>query len=379
MNSIRCTKCGEEIEISETLKHQIEENVLSDIRAKHTKDLELVRSQTEEKLKKSLALEMELKFKDKEEETEELKTRNKELTTQILDLNKLLRELKDHQERMEIDNQKRLHEQIEKVKEENLKIVSEKAQFEMLELKKQLDDTRRALNDANTKLSQKSQQLQGEVMELDLESHLKAAFPHDEIIPVAKGAIGGDILQRVRNSYGQAAGVILWEAKRAKWTPSWLAKLREDGRKEGANTCILVCETMPRDIATFGWLEGVLVCSYAYALPLAEVVRRAILQIAIAKSASINKDSKLQSLYEYLQSETFRHRFEAYVEGIVAMQQDLETEKRSMTRLWKKREMEIQKVLHSIANMYGELQGIMGSSLPEIKQLELPGSTKSAS
>ena len=54
------------------------------------------------------------------------------------------------------------------------------------------------------------------------------------------------------------------------------------------------------------------------------------------------------------------------------MQQDLETEKRSMQRIWKKREMEIQKVLGSIANMYGELQGIMGSSLPEIKQLALP-------
>lgn len=372
MNSIKCTKCGEEIEISEALRHQIEENVLSDVKARHIKDLDLVRRETEEKLKKSIAEEMELKFKNKEEETKELRTRNKELMTQILDLNKLLRELKDRQERMEIENQKRLNEQIEKVKEENLKVVSEKMQFEMLELKKQLDDTKKALNDANTKLYQKSQQLQGEVMELYLENRLKAAFPHDEIIPVTKGAVGADILQKVKNSYSQLAGIILWETKRAKWTPSWLPKLREDGRKEGANTCILVCETMPKDITTFGWLDGILVCSYTYALPLAEVVRRGIIQIAIAKSGAVNKDEKLQSLYEYLQSETFRHRFEAYVEGIVAMQQDLETEKRSMQRLWKKREMEINKVLNSIANMYGELQGIMGSSLPEIKQLALP-------
>ena len=68
----------------------------------------------------------------------------------------------------------------------------------------------------------------------------------------------------------------------------------------------------------------------------------------------------------------FRHHIEALVESSVADQQDLETEKRSMQRVWKKREMQIQRTIDSLSNMYGELQSMMGSSLPDIKSLSLP-------
>jgi hypothetical protein len=62
----------------------------------------------------------------------------------------------------------------------------------------------------------KAEQLQGEVLEIQLESLLKSRFPQDEIEPIAKGTHGGDILQRVRGSLSQACGTIIWEAKRTK-------------------------------------------------------------------------------------------------------------------------------------------------------------------
>ena len=93
----------------------------------------------------------------------------------------------------------------------------------------------RQIEELRRKAEQGSQQLQGEVQELELEATLRARFPHDTIEPVPKGEFGGDILQRVVGPTGQPCGTILWESKRTKnWTDGWLAKLREDQRKVGA-------------------------------------------------------------------------------------------------------------------------------------------------
>ena len=43
-----------------------------------------------------------------------------------------------------------------------------------------------------------------------------------------------------------------------------------------------------------------------------------------------------------------------------------------MERVWKKREMQIKKTLLNVSRMYGELQGVMGNALPDIKTLSLP-------
>jgi len=107
-------------------------------------------------------------------------------------------------------------------------------------------------------------------------------------------------------------------------------------------------------------------------LPLASLIRRSVLQTAVAKDTAANKDEKLEMLYEYLQSEAFRHRFESFAEGIKEMQDDLDYERRAMERIWKKRETQIKRMSINSSRMYGELQGVMGNALPEIKTFALP-------
>ena len=213
-------------------------------------------------------------------------------------------------------------------------------------------------------------------LELEFENNLTSAFPDDEIIPVAKGKRGGDVIQKVKGKSGRVGGVILWETKRAKWSPSWAAKLREDARSEDATVAVLVTTELPRDIENFALTGGIIITSYAYAIALAGVLRRSILQIAVAKQTAENKDENLEMLYDYFQSESFRHRFEAFAEGINEMQADLDYEKRAMERVWKKREVQIKKTIINASRMYGELQGIMGAALPDIKALSLPEGDK---
>ena len=80
----------------------------------------------------------------------------------------------------------------------------------------------------------------------------------------------------------------------------------------------------------------------------------------------------MEVVYNYLASQEFRQRIAGVVEAFVTMQSDLETEKRAMHKSWSKREKQLQRALTNTAGMYGELQGIIGASLPEIEGLGLP-------
>jgi len=62
---------------------------------------------------------------------------------------------------------------------------------------------------------------------------------------------------------------------------------------------------------------------------------------------------------------------EAIVEGFSTMQTDLDKEKRALTKIWKQREKQIDKVLENTIGMYGSIKGIAGSAIGEIKSLEL--------
>lgn len=374
-NTVKCKNCGEEIEISEAFRHQMEEQIVATLKSSHAKELENAQKSAEEKALKKITEEMELKMKDGENEKQELKEKNQKLQENILELSKSIRELKESNDKQAIENQKKLNEEIENIKEEAAKNQSEKHRVEMLEYEKKIGDYKKMLDEANYKLSQKSQQLQGEVMELDLEKELRESFLYDEISEVGKGTQGADIIQKVKGQSGRLAGIILWETKRAKWSPSWLAKLREDGRKSEASVCILVSDNLPKDVSNFALMEGIVVTSMDCVLSLASLIRRSILQTAVAKDTASHKDEKLEMLYEYLQSEAFRHRFESFAEGIKEMHTDLDTERRSMERIWKKRETQIKRMSINSSRMYGELQGVMGNALPEIKTFALPEET----
>ena len=371
-NKFKCKNCGAEIEVTEAIRHEIEESLIRSIESKHKGELEEAVKKTEEKASLKAQEAIENQLKDLRKENEEEKERNRELNKQIGDLLEELRGLRRRDQDRDIETKKKILDMEEKIRLEVAKSADEKSNLKIAELEKKLVDTEKSLIEAQKKTRQGSQQLQGEVLELDLENRLKNNFHNDEVEAVGKGISGADVIQRVKNNQGRVAGIILWETKRAKWSPSWLPKLREDARKANASVAVLLSDELPKGVGSFEFTDGVLVTSYSYAMPLAVLLRKQLMQLAAAKSAAVNKDQTLEKLYNFFQSDTFRHRFEAYVEGVVEMQQNLESEKRSMNTIWKKREGQINKSLDNLTALYGDLQGIMGKSLPDIKSLSLP-------
>ena len=53
------------------------------------------------------------------------------------------------------------------------------------------------------------------------------------------------------------------------------------------------------------------------------------------------------------------------------MQSDLESEKRAMMGIWKKREKQLQKVLLNTNHMYSSIKGIAGNAIQSVPALEL--------
>lgn len=371
MDTVLCPHCGKKVEVSQALKHQLSEELREELNAKHKEELGKLREEIEKKAAKKIKEELELKMKDYQNEAAEEKEKSRKLGEQLLEMNKHIRDLQRKDEQRELDMEKKLSVEREKLHEELSKTLKEKTDLEKAELRKQLDDTKKALEEAQRKAAQKSQQLQGEVLELDLEAQLRNNFPTDEVSPVPKGIEGADISQKVRNKFGQTAGLILWETKRAKaWGKDWTMKLREEKRKFETCVPILVSDILPDGIERFGFYENIWVACYEYALPLAEVLRIGLFELAVAKSTSAHKDEKLEALFAYLTKDSFRNRFESQVESIVQLKNDLEAERRSTVRVWARREKQIERLMGSVARMYGDLQGILGQSLPSIPSLD---------
>jgi hypothetical protein len=219
---------------------------------------------------------------------------------------------------------------------------------------------------------QGSQQLQGEAQELVLESLLAAKFPSDLVEPVPKGEFGGDILHHVFNHAGQTCGTLLWESKRTKnWSDGWLAKLRQDQRASKADFAILVSRVLPKGVDLFDYVDGIWVLDPKCVIPVAIALRQSLIEIAAVRQAGEGQHTKMGMVYQYLTGPRFRTRIEAIVEKFTDMQDDLDKERKTMTRLWAKREEQIHGVIEATAGMYGDLQGIAGKSLDGVEGLEI--------
>jgi hypothetical protein len=252
------------------------------------------------------------------------------------------------------------------------KALAEQQDLKLKEKEKQINDLRQALEDAKRRSELGSQELQGEVLELDIQAALERQFPADRIEPVPKGMRGADIIQRVRNERLEDCGAVIWETKNTKlWQPAWLDKLKQDQRSVGAATAVLVSVALPEGIEGFGRIDGIWVASLKNWPPLAVALREQLIQVAQARAAFAGKSEKMELLYQYLAGDEFRQRVEAIVEAFEAMQGQIQRERRAMEKQWAEREKQLQRVIGSTAGMYGSLQGIVGSGLAAIPALEL--------
>ena len=345
--------------------------------------IERSRIAAEEAQKAKLALGGDLDQKTKEISTlqEILKQRDSKLAEAQKAQAELIRkerELDDAKRELDLTIEKRIRADLGAEREKAKKEAEEELKLKVMEKDQTITAMQKQIEDLKRRAEQGSQQLQGEVQELELEALLAAKFPRDAIQPVPKGDFGGDVLHRVVGPLNQVCGTILWESKRTKnWSDGWLPKLREDQRAAKAEIAVIISQALPKDIDTFGFVDGVWVADPKVALPVALSLRQTLIEVASARQSSEGQQTKMEMVYGYLTGPRFRQRVQAIVEAFSSMKEDLDREKKAITRQWAKREEQIDRVMQATVGMYGDLQGIAGRTLPEVEGLEFHGMLES--
>lgn len=407
---INCPNCGTNIDVTNIISHQLE----AELQAKFQAQLNTERSKMNEleaklrdekmafeekkkrenelfheRLEKSMMeerikLEEKLKIKITEEQLAQFDALQKELnekSAQVSELNKtkaeverLKREKEEAQSIAQLAAETKMNEMLQIEKEKIKKLVDDSNEMRIRDLQKKLEDQKNLTEEMIRKQEQGSMQLQGEVQELAIEEWLANQFPLDTIEEIKKGARGGDCIQIVHTRSEQNCGKIYYESKRTKdFQAGWIAKFKADMREKGADVGVLVTEAMPSDLDRMGLKDGVYVCTYEEFKGLSGVLRETVIQVHAAQGSQVNRGDKMHMLYDFLTSASFRMQVEAIVEGFTSMKDGLESEKRSMQRIWKEREKQIEKVIINTIDMHASIRGIAGNAIQSVKALELPG------
>lgn len=394
----------QQLELRLRQEHQRLEAEKAEIELRVAREIDEQRKQIEEAAVKRAAGEQDLIVREKDQVLEEMKKQIEDLKTkaeqgsqqlqgEVLELKGQLSEqelklretqqleIKLRREQQKLETEKaetelrvarEIDEQRKEIEESAFRRAADQQSLIDREKDQRLEQMKRQIEDLKRKAEQGSQQLQGEVLELDLEERLSAMFPLDNFKAVAKGVNGADLIQEVCDRSGEVCGLILWEAKRTKnWSDGWLTKLRADQLASKADVAILLSQALPKDCETFQQMAGLWVTSQACAFDLVMVLRLSLVELAKARRAAQGKSEKMEILYDYLSSPQFGTRVESVLNTLASMKGDLDTEKRAFSRIWAKRQSQLEGVIGGVSHMVGDLQAIGDLTLYEVKSLQL--------
>lgn len=410
--TIICPNCKKPVEISDAIQHQLEDELL---RAK-TEQTETLRkeydAQSEAKLKQavldavaaaqqeaelrivkerqaakreldkalqSTELEVEKAKQDTELETERLrreaaasKESEKQLRKQLSDLLDELSKARKASDDAALSARRELLEKEKGIREEAAQKASEDFNTKIREQEETINRLREQLTTAKQVAEQGSQQMQGEILELDVEDALRSSFPTDTVDEVKKGERGADVRHVVNEQFYMNCGLILWECKNAKtFQSSWLSKLKDELADEKAQFGVIVFNPTDGGGDDFKQLsDNIWLVKPRYVIMLATLLREAIIRVFAANRAAEGKDVKVELIYNYLTGGEFSNRIRYILESYDEMARQLDTEKKQAQKRWAAQEKILQKITNSLYGMSGDLQGIAGREIIALPALE---------
>ena len=405
---VKCPTCGTDINVSELLFHQVEEQLSRDFEEKNAmkekdyqqklkdfeaekeqliKDKETVQQQIDNAVKTKLTsekvkLETTLRLQIDEEKSGQLKSLEDELkqkSEQVKELNKvkadigrLEREKDELRGKIEAEEAEKFNKQLGLEKEKIKSTELEKSKTELQKRDKLINDLQNQLTDAQTKIEQGSNKLAGEVKEIELRDFLKATFSIDEIKDVPSGVTGADVFQVVRNNVGQPSGYILYERKQTQtFGKDWISKLKEDGRRAKADICVIVTRAMPKENEEAHFNDGVWVCTFDDVKIITTLLRDGLIKQYAALASQSDKGTKAEMLYDYLRSNDFKNHIVGILDAFKKMDVSLNKERDESLKKFAEREAHIFQAKQSIISFWGRVDGIAVDSLTqEMKALE---------
>lgn len=385
-NTIICPNCHTSINLSEIAKHELEGEF-----AKREATMQEELKKREEEIKKEMwgkavaaaKTQSDEENKRKDLELESLRKRDDEGRKKELEFLRERQLFEDRMKAAEFEKEKAIFEAKKKMEEDIKRQLTEQQTLDqdktrlewekkLAERDKQMEILQRSLAEANQKANQGSMQIQGEIQENAMKELLAREFPFDRIDDVPTGIKGADLIQTVRNQFGHTAGIIAWESKNTKaWSDSWVEKLKEDRLRVNASVSVIISNVLPDGVNHFGLYKDIWVTEWKYVVPLTIALREQMIMMEQVKNSLKGKDEKMDMLYAYLTSTEFRDKIQNIIEAFQSMRDALDSEKRSMERIWASREKQLDRVISNTARLYGDMQGLIGSKLQTVEYLEL--------
>lgn len=390
VTNIKCPNCGHVFEPNEAIREELQNELRNQINEwKKKKDEEykqrenVLLQQLQQKemevqqqvaleaetLKRKISTEYEIKLNLLQTQAQEAEKQLQLAQQKELAFLQKERELKNKEAQIELQVQRTLAEERERLTEEIRKMEAQRMEqqqtaylLRIAEYEKKMADQQKLIEQMKQKAEQGSMQLQGEVQELVLEQLLQATFPIDKIMPVGKGVRGADCIQIVCNGFGQECGKIIYESKRTKeFSIEWIEKLKADMRSQNADIGVIVTHVFPKDMERFGEKEGIYICHFSEVKSLISVLRTNILKVAALIKSQENKGEKMNMLYQYLTGNEFYEQWKAIREGFQQLKHNIQKERDMMEKIWKAREKQLEKVLLNAAHIKGSIEGIAGA------------------
>ena len=407
-NTITCPNCSTQINIEEALYSQLQLKFDADMNKErikykeamvslHTKEEELknqeaqfsqklsealsrelqsekikLQTQITKEIRANLAQENALQLKQLQEELDIKSKQVQELNASKAQIAKLEREKAEIESKIKADAAIELNKVIEEEKSRAKKEAQKIVAMQLKAKDEQLDQVKKQLEDAHRKAEQGSMQIQGEAQEKSIEEYLALTFKYDDIQEIKKGAFGADCIQTINTLDFQNCGKICYESKNTKsFGGDWISKLKHDMLDAGADVGVLVTSVYPKDMDRMGFIDGIWVCSYEEFKGSAALLRQKVIEIYIATKSQENRADKMSLLYNYFTSNEFSLQLKSIVQGFVAMQEELNKQKRSVMASWKRQQKHIDTVLINTTNMYGSIKGVAGNAIESVEALEL--------
>lgn len=393
-NLIICPQCRASIPLSEALSHQIREQARRDLdqaltrqkaefdeekkilaeqvakmNAEAARKLQAERETIEKEAVRRAQEKQAVELRDKDAIIQEQARKIREAQDAEVALRAERRKIEEQQKELTLQLQRKLDEERKRIAEDTANRIAKEQHQKDLESAKREADLKKTIDELKRRVEQGSQQMQGEVVELEIEAQLRDQFPNDVVEPVAKGVRGADVIQRVFRN-GKPCGSIIWELKQTKaWSDSWIDKMKGDRDAAKADIAVLVSAVLPKGVTTFSQVNGVWVTSQACLPALAATLRWSMLQLAITRNLAEGKHGKMETLYAYLSGSEFRQRVEAIHDGTMGLIEQLESERRLFEKNWSKRHQLITRVTNGLLNMRGDLEGL-GTSLEHIESID---------
>ena len=359
MQTIKCPKCDHEFELNQAFAEQFREKLTVEIEAQ-------AKLKAEEPWRAKLEL--------AEQDQKKMRGQVKEAQARELEALKKKQEYEAREQQLELEVQRMLNEERKKIVAQASSNEAEKHALKDREKDDHIKSLMKKIDELKRQAEVGSQERQGEALEGELIDVLRRQFPFDEFEEIKKGARGADILQKVRNDLGKTCGSILWETKNTKdFQKGWIDKLKKDQQAAGAELAVLMSIALPPEIDGFDLYQDVWVTNFASAISLCAALRQTLSRVERERSISQHQGTMKDVIYQYITGHEFTQRVKLIVGAYKQMHEDLESEKRSMNRIWNKREKQISTVLDNMTGMYGEIEGILGGhqALPGVDILSL--------